>query len=82
MPSILLCSHRVANIPIRTQLYFPMDVKVHTWNPDPRLSHHVPPVSAVEESTLHLVLRLCGGVIEPSLAVLARKPLGPAGFGG
>jgi hypothetical protein len=42
----------------------------------------VPPVSAVEESTLHLVLRLRGGVIEPSLAVLARKPLGPAVFGG
>eukprot|EP00929_Paragymnodinium_shiwhaense_P114987 TRINITY_DN8355_c0_g1_i4.p2 TRINITY_DN8355_c0_g1~~TRINITY_DN8355_c0_g1_i4.p2 ORF type:complete len:129 (+),score=33.65 TRINITY_DN8355_c0_g1_i4:9-395(+) len=27
----------------------------------------------VQESTLHLVLRLRGGVIEPSLAVLARK---------
>lgn len=26
-----------------------------------------------KESTLHLVLRLCGGVIDPSLAVLARK---------
>eukprot|EP00415_Alexandrium_ostenfeldii_P003714 UN3714 len=26
-----------------------------------------------KESTLHLVLRLRGGVIEPSLAVLARK---------
>lgn len=26
-----------------------------------------------QESTLHLVLRLRGGVIEPSLAVLARK---------
>ena len=26
-----------------------------------------------KESTLHLVLRLRGGVIEPSLAILARK---------
>jgi len=26
-----------------------------------------------KESTLHLVLRLCGGVIEPSLIVLARS---------
>ena len=30
----------------------------------------------LQESTLHLVLRLRGGVIEPSLAVLARKLLG------
>ena len=30
-------------------------------------------VSANAESTLHLVLRLRGGIIEPSLQILARK---------
>ena len=29
--------------------------------------------SGMPESTLHLVLRLRGGIIEPSLLVLARK---------
>ena len=31
------------------------------------------PVEPNAESTLHLVLRLRGGIIEPSLLVLARK---------
>ena len=30
-------------------------------------------ISLVAESTLHLVLRLRGGIIEPSLQILARK---------
>jgi hypothetical protein len=30
-------------------------------------------VRAFAESTLHLVLRLRGGIIEPSLQILARK---------
>lgn len=30
-------------------------------------------VSIIAESTLHLVLRLRGGIIEPSLMALARK---------
>ncbi|XP_028643618.1 ubiquitin-60S ribosomal protein L40-like isoform X2 [Grammomys surdaster] len=30
-------------------------------------------IQDMEESTLHLVLRLCGGIIEPSLRQLAQK---------
>lgn len=37
---------------------------------EPSLTFHLLPLT---ESTLHLVLRLRGGIIEPSLAMLARK---------
>ena len=41
-------------------------------SPGPRLSHS-PQSSFLVESTLHLVLRLRGGIIEPSLRQLAQK---------
>jgi hypothetical protein len=38
-----------------------------------RLLTGVPAICRCAESTLHLVLRLRGGIIEPSLQILARK---------
>ncbi len=41
--------------------------------PSPTLTHKPKQTKTKTESTLHLVLRLRGGTIEPTLAVLARK---------